>query len=520
VPEQDEGSDREDGRENPQFGVVKQTGPAKVFQGRVQWGVSALKPAVPGPDMSPTKNHTATAVGRSIFIFGGYDGLKNHSDLFIFHVDTLKWHQPVVSGDAPSGRNGHTATLLPQRDRILILGGWLGNGPLAASDAHMLDTKALMWCAPCITGEPPGPCNMHTADVVQDKLLVFRGGDGRAYLNDLHALDLVQNHWHSVETTGEPPPERANHCSVVDGNKPLLYIFGGWDGSKRLNDLYLLNASTLVWTLLHPTGVPPQPRAGTTLTCIRGLLFMFGGSGHSTRCFNDIHVFDPGKSTWFTAVPCDKNGTPEKRAGHAAVACDRKVLIFGGACGTQYYGRGQIYSIDTDAPPILAPSEGEPLPPTVPPRDVLAELFESAQFSDVTFSVQGRELPAHRVLLAVFSDHFRAMLGSGMRESTATTIPIEGVSYEAFRSLLRFLYVGELGYVQKDTVSSVELLHAADQFCVEPLKRVCAEQLAKAVDASNAEEIKQHAELAHAPQLVTYCEWVLRQERYAAPPSV
>ena len=35
---------------------------------------------------------------------------------------------------------------------------------------------------------------------------------------------------------------------------------------------------------------------------IRGLLFMFGGSGHSTRCFNDIHVYDPAKNTWFVSA--------------------------------------------------------------------------------------------------------------------------------------------------------------------------------------------------------------------------
>ena len=34
----------------------------------------------------------------------------------------------------PSGRNGHSATLLG--GSILILGGWLGNGPLAAGVAR------------------------------------------------------------------------------------------------------------------------------------------------------------------------------------------------------------------------------------------------------------------------------------------------------------------------------------------------------------------------------------------------
>ncbi len=38
-------------------------------------------------------------------------------------------------------------------------------------------------------GNPPGPCNMHTADAYNNKIYVFRGGDGKDYLNDLHELD-------------------------------------------------------------------------------------------------------------------------------------------------------------------------------------------------------------------------------------------------------------------------------------------------------------------------------------------
>ena len=54
--------------------------------------------------------------------------------------------------------------------------------------------------------------------------------------NDLHGLDMETMAWFPVKTTGEQPPPRANHASAVDDHR--LYIFGGWDGTKRLNDLY------------------------------------------------------------------------------------------------------------------------------------------------------------------------------------------------------------------------------------------------------------------------------------------
>ena len=61
-----------------------------------------------------------------------------------------------VSGTPPPGRNGHTATLATtgsgENARIVIIGGWLGTGPLAAHDMHVLDisggVESLRWYQP------------------------------------------------------------------------------------------------------------------------------------------------------------------------------------------------------------------------------------------------------------------------------------------------------------------------------------------------------------------------------------
>lgn len=104
----------------------------------------------------------------------------------------------TVTGNPPPGRNGHSATLATDEDddneedgqrgditgRIIVLGGWLGQGPLAASDMHVLDIsrggRKLRWYQPAVKGTPPGPCNMHSADYVKARkeVFVFRGGNG------------------------------------------------------------------------------------------------------------------------------------------------------------------------------------------------------------------------------------------------------------------------------------------------------------------------------------------------------
>ncbi|CAK9051211.1 unnamed protein product [Durusdinium trenchii] len=486
---------------------------AKVFSSHhSSWSVHSSVP-FELLEIPSTKNHTATPVGSEVFVFGGYDGQKNHNELYVFDLPSMEWRQPEVLGTKPSGRNGHSATLLGES--ILILGGWLGNGPLAAGDMHLLNLNPLKWLAPRFSGEPPGPCNMHTADLVGKNLYVFRGGDGRAYLNDLHGLDMDTDTWFPVKTTGEQPPPRANHASAVDDYK--LYIFGGWDGTKRLNDLYVLDTRDNVWTMLKPSGYTPQARAGMTLSIIRDCLYLFGGSGHTTRCFNDVHVYDPKEQAWFLCAQADlgdgRGVGPARRAGHVAVAVDRRLFVSGGACGTQYYGKGKWYILDTDAPPPIEVSAAPACAESV--RRVMSEYLNKEQFSDVCFVVEGKRLYGHRVLLTLFSDYFRKAFACGMRESFEPDIIIEDVSYEIFYALLEFLYTGRLQLSsgqQGDACFLVGLLRAADQFCADCVKQLCEKSLSALVDQENVEAFLSEAERFQALQLVQYCEWFKRQQ--------
>ena len=112
---------------------------------------------------------------------------------------------------------------------------------------HILDLKDNKWVNYESTGEPPGPCNMHTSDSYENKIYVFRGCDGRDYLNDLHEFNTHTLHWRSVQDIqGTRPPPRANNSSSII--KDNLYIFGGWDGSKRLNDLFVFNLKEFIWS--------------------------------------------------------------------------------------------------------------------------------------------------------------------------------------------------------------------------------------------------------------------------------
>eukprot|EP00742_Colponemidia_sp_Colp-10_P003006 GILJ01003208.1.p1 GENE.GILJ01003208.1~~GILJ01003208.1.p1 ORF type:complete len:537 (+),score=47.89 GILJ01003208.1:88-1698(+) len=498
-------------------------------------------------DTPQIKNHTATLVGKKLYVFGGYDGRRNHNDMHVLNVTTFTWSKPTVFGKIPNGRNGHTATLIEKR--IFVLGGWLGSGPLAASDLHIFDLEFMRWSEPVSTGEAPGPCNMHTSDAIGRSLFVFRGGDGRDYLNHLHILNIDTMHWQKTTAAGDTPPPRANHSSTVVGNK--LYIFGGWDGQKRLNDLYFLDTSVMCWSKPEVKGIPPSPRAGMSLTNIRNKLFLFGGSGPSAKCFNDLQIFDPETMTW--TCPSDtlaQEDAPDRRAGHSTTVVDRRLFVFGGSYGSTYFK--DFHVLDTDpAPPVrMAAKSCE-----FQLRQGLHAYLNNPDFSDITFLVEGRPLYAHKVILSVLSERLRAMFSSGMKESRCPEIVIPDVRYSVFYCMCHFLYTGEVQFsfedpsfnaaalsaaavenvsntfgkdsgsesstsLKEDPLVSLEflleVLEVADQFMLDHLKQACETHLVERVDHSNVLVLREQADRHQALQLRSYCDWWTRQQEHSA----
>merc|ERR1719446_856374 len=96
--------------------------------------------------------------------------------------------------------------------------------------------------------------------------------------------------WHQPETTGCPGPRAAHSCDVVD-NK--LVVFGGWNGKKALNDLHVLNVHTGVWTEVPTAPTAPAARNNHTTAVIDSLLFVHGGHD-GTKWVADMHVLDCG----------------------------------------------------------------------------------------------------------------------------------------------------------------------------------------------------------------------------------
>ncbi|KAH9374907.1 hypothetical protein HPB48_000884 [Haemaphysalis longicornis] len=72
----------------------------------------------------------------------------------------------------------------------------------------------------------------------------------------------------------------------------------------------------------------------------------------------------------------------------------------------------------------------------------LHDLFESQKFSDFTLNVGGKEIKAHRNILAARSPVFAAMFEHDMREKLESRVDITDVDYDTMLQVVRFIYTG------------------------------------------------------------------------------
>ncbi|KAM7470048.1 hypothetical protein LguiA_008231 [Lonicera macranthoides] len=151
--------------------------------------------------------------------------------------------------------------------------------------------------------------------------------------------------WHNLMTTGHGPGPRDSHSAMLVG--PKMIVFGGTNGSKKVNDLHILDLRSREWARPNCKGVPPSPRESHTATLVgEDKLVIFGGSGEGVSNYlNDLHVLDL-KTMWWIS-PEVKGDVPVPRDSHSAVAIANKLFVYGGDCGDRYQGNVDMLDMDT-----------------------------------------------------------------------------------------------------------------------------------------------------------------------------
>ncbi|KAL3760521.1 hypothetical protein ACHAWU_001856 [Discostella pseudostelligera] len=241
------------------------------------------------------------------------------------------------------------------------------------------DKQHLMWSRVQL---PPGsvipPRRSGAASVVvKGKLYMFGGyGGGTGRLDDFYSFSFDTNKWEKVEVLSDIKPGCRENNGVVIGDSSRMYLFGGYNGSTWLNDLWMFDIDTQKWTCIQessegistsavvaaPNNNPGQEsesssnsalvqalqRMATQRTVVVGVVpthrfgyvsvvhnnkFVLFGGFDGVRWLNDMYEFDLQTNVWKRIAA--RGNLPSVRSCPAWAKDDRYVYIHGGYDGVE-----------------------------------------------------------------------------------------------------------------------------------------------------------------------------------------
>jgi host cell factor len=265
---------------------------------------------------------------NSVLMYGGITGNSGFSDtLYVLeNYKELKVIQTI--GDIPSARIGHTFTKINENE-IVLIGGVENTSnsrydiiPKFLNDIHILHINNDCYSWEKIEEQhfqQPCPRESHTTVLHKNHLIIYGGMNGKKRLNDVWMLDLNTFIWIKIITNGTIPIGRSMHTATLVDHE--MYIFGGYvheksKGWKCTNSMQCLDLQTYKWRN-YPAIVRPAARTGHAAFEHYGRIYIFSGRDDSEfnedlpiKCHNDVWCFEtrkPLKVTSVNVVKYDRN---------------------------------------------------------------------------------------------------------------------------------------------------------------------------------------------------------------------
>lgn len=104
----------------------------------------------------------------------------------------------------------------------------------------------------------------------------------------------------------------------------------------------------------------------------------------------------------------------------------------------------------------------------------LSKIYSNQLLSDVILVAEGREIPTHKLILALSSTYFYLKFSKHRNMKVSNRIEIENVSYETLSAIVNYLYNSQI-LITKDNIE--DLLSATDIFVLRDLKKACIDFL-------------------------------------------
>ncbi|XP_050195522.1 actin-fragmin kinase-like isoform X2 [Myiozetetes cayanensis] len=173
--------------------------------------------------------------------------IQAKTPLWTYDVDSTRWTEcrnvPAEKESlAPANRRGHSAVVY--HSSMYIFGGYFGIKGISQEfwTFHFNTGKWLCVSSPS-QNTGPGPRHGHSAVVYPTGMYLFRGLMELSERKDLWKWDFVSSSWSNIRTSQGPPPV-VGHASIVCKDSMLI------SNSNPNDDLWKYHFHTQTWKKL------------------------------------------------------------------------------------------------------------------------------------------------------------------------------------------------------------------------------------------------------------------------------
>ena len=174
---------------------------------------------------------------------------------------------------------------------------------------------------------PPQPRIDHSVLKYNKALYIFGGSNGLKKLNDFYELTLEKLESKKISLEICPSP-RFGHSAVLFEDS--MYVFGGWDGINTLNDIWQFNFTAKKWAVVEQQ-CQIASRYRHVANIYNRRMYVFGGVDQMQERFNDLFEYNFSNKTWKRIYV--SNDGPSPRTFHKSFLNEGILYIIGGFDG-------------------------------------------------------------------------------------------------------------------------------------------------------------------------------------------
>ncbi|KRX02130.1 hypothetical protein PPERSA_06325 [Pseudocohnilembus persalinus] len=255
--------------------------------------------------IGPRSFTSGAIINNHLYIYGGQEANEKILDDFWkinLNEKTYQWQQiPQDKNNYPGPKSRHGCFFIDKY--FYIFGGQ--SGPLQNNNQLMrFDTEKLKWKIIETQNTPP-PIDSFSLiqNQTENSIYIIAGFQKyQGYTQSIYELNLTNFQWKNLtqdEQNSKKMSGRINCGSVLDQGKQIIYCFGGYDGYKRLNDMWSFDLNSKKWQKInYASKIYPIARSGMMMHFQQNKIFIYGGIHEITFELDDFFVFDIQTCNW------------------------------------------------------------------------------------------------------------------------------------------------------------------------------------------------------------------------------